>query len=145
MNTQNQASLTVEEAHKILKSFSCLKPKPVESESEKALIHEALLLFTSLSDYQNLGVCADTAAEGFMALESYLKALGYKPNFNQTQSTSFVGPVYIKFNSTRTSSYIDSYSGEYRGVLISFQSSENESINGTYGHLPLNLFASVES
>jgi len=56
---------------------------------------------TSLSDYQNLGICADTAAQGFLALESYLKVLGYEATLDQADIISSVGPVYIKFNTQK--------------------------------------------
>ena len=144
MSTQNPTNLTVEEAQKLLGDFSCIDTKSVDSESEKALIRQALLLLGSKSDYQNLGICADSAAQGFLALEAYLKALGYKPTLDLADITSFVGAVYIKFNTQRESYYLDSYTGKYRGVLVSCQSSEYESINGTYGHLPLDLFVSAD-
>ncbi len=35
--------------------------------------------------------------------------------------------------------YLDQYTGEYRGVLVSCQS-EDDLIAGTYGHFPLDLF-----
>ncbi len=143
MYTQNSNNLTVEEAQKILGNFSCMDTKSVDSESEKALIRQALLLITSESDYQNLGICADSAAQGFLALETYLHALGYKTNLDRSDITSFVGSVYIKFNTHSESYYLDSYTGKYRGVLVSCQSSQDESINGTYGHLPLDLFVSA--
>jgi len=76
------------------------------------LLRQVLLPLTSLSDYQNLGICADTAAQGFLALESYLKALGYEATLDQADIISFVGPVYIKFNTQRKSHYLDS--GKYR-------------------------------
>ena len=139
MSTQNPTDLTVKEAQKILKDVS-VDTKSVDSESEKALIRQALLLLTSKSDYQNLGICAETAAFGFLALETYLKALGYQATLDRADTTSFVGPVYIKFNTQKNSYYLDSYTGKYRGVLVSCQSSEDELINGTYGHLPLDLF-----
>ncbi|MCL1463217.1 DUF1824 family protein [Argonema galeatum] len=144
MNTQNSTNLTVEQAQKILQQYSCTEVKPIESVSEKALVREALLLITNLSDYQNLGICADTATEGFSALESYLKGLGYKISLNTANILSEKDGVYIKFNTKKQSYYLDSYTGKYRGVLVSCQSSENESISGTYGHFPLNLFISVE-
>lgn len=144
MSTQNPTNLTVEEAQKILENYSCIDTKSVDSEAEKNLLRQALLLFISKSDYQNLGICADSAAEGFLALESYLNALGYEAAINRADNTSFVGSVYIKFNTQRESYYLDSYTGKYRGVLVSCQSSQNESINGTYGHLPLDLFVSAE-
>lgn len=143
MYTQNPNNLTIEEAQKILGNFSCMDTTSVESESEKALLRQALLLITSETDYQNLGICADSAAEGFLALETYLQALGYKTNLDRSDITSFVGSVYIKFNTQSESYYLDSYTGKYRGVLVSCQSSSDESINGTYGHLPLDLFVSA--
>lgn len=144
MSTQNPTHLTVEEAQKILKNYSCIDTKSVDSEGEKNLIRRALLLLIRKSDYQNLGICADSASVGFLALETYLKALGYEAPLDQADNTSFVGPVYIKFNTQRESYYLDSYIGKYRGVLVSCQSSQDESINGTYGHLPLDLFVSAE-
>lgn len=144
MNTQNTTNLTVQEAQKILEDFSCVDTKPVNLEPEKALLRQALLLLTSSSDYQNLGICADTAEQGFLALATYLKALGYEANFDRDDITSSVSPVYIKFNTQRESYYLDSYIGKYRGVLVTCQSSQNESINGTYGHLPLDLFTPTE-
>lgn len=132
--------LSIKEAQKILETFICTGSQTISSESEKVLIREALLLLTNSSDYQNLGICADDAAQGFVALETYLKALGYEAPLKQSNFTSFIGPVYIKFNTQRMSYYLDSYTGNYRGVLVSCQSLEDESVNGTYGHLPLDLF-----
>lgn len=140
MNTPNQTNLTVEEAQKILESFSCLETKQINSESEKALLRQALLLITSKADYQNLGICADSASSGFLALETYLKALGYEINIEQADTNLLAGAVYIKYNTQKQSYYLETYTGEYRGVLVSCQSLENESINQTYGHLPLDLF-----
>ena len=133
------AHLSIKEAQKILEAFNCTGSQTV-TQSEKVLIRQALLLLTNLSDYQNLGICADNAAQGFTALESYLKALGYEAPLEQVDSKSLVGPVYIKFSTQRGSYYLDSYTGQYRGVLVSCQSLANESVNGTYGHLPLDLF-----
>jgi len=140
MYTHNSANFTVEAARKVLRAFSCIDSKTVESASEKSLLRQALLLVTSLSDYQNLGICADTPTEGFSALESYLKALGYAATINEADINSDVDPVYIKFNSQKQSYYLNPYTGKYRGVLVSCQSSQDESISGTYGHLPLDLF-----
>ena len=138
MNTQNPTDLTAEVAQKVLKDFSL--DTLVESAAEKALVRQALLVIADLSDYQNLGVCADTAEQGFSALASYLEALGYKVTLDRAL-TSVAGAVYLKFNTKRESYYLDSYTGQYRGVLVSCQSSDYEEINGTYGHFPLDLFA----
>lgn len=140
MSTHSLEPLDVKSARQLLGVFSCIESKAIESASEKALICQALLLFASLSDYLNLGICADTASEGLSALESYVKALGFEVNLNQRDITSFGEPVYIKFNGQRQTYYLDSYTGSYRGVLVSCQSSQDESINGTYGYFPLDLF-----
>ena len=137
MSTQNSANLTVQEAQELLKPFNCVEGKSVTSESEKALIRQALLLLTELSDYQILGICADTAAEGLTALKTYSEALGYQPTLDLA---SIDGSVYIKFNPKTGLCYLDSYTGTHRGVLVSCQSAYEEGINEMYGHLPLDLF-----
>jgi len=137
MATQNSTNLTLPEAQKLLNSFNCLEGKSINSESEKALIRQALLLLTEYSDYQILGICADTTSQGLIALKSYSTALGYEPNLNLA---TIDGSVYIKFNPNTGLCYIDSYTGTHRGVLVSFQSSEVGEINEMYGHLPLDLF-----
>jgi|SRR4028118_409450 hypothetical protein len=137
MSTQNSTNLTVQEAQELLKPFNCVEGKSVTSESEKALIRQALLLLTELSDYQILGICADTAAEGLTALKTYSEALGYQPTLDLA---SIDGSVYIKFNPKTGLCYLDSYTGTHRGVLVSCQSAYEGGINEMYGHLPLDLF-----
>jgi len=137
MSTQNSNNLTIEAAQKLLKPFNCLESKSLNSASEKALIRQALLLLTEHSDYQILGVCADTTAQGLLALTAYATALGYEPNCN---FSTVDGAIYIKFNPNTGLCYLDSYTGAYRGVLVSFQSSEVGDINDMYGHFPLDLF-----
>lgn len=139
MSAQNSTNLTVQEAQKILKPFNCVDAKSVKSEAEKALVRQALLLLTEHSDYQILGICADTAAQGLSALNTYSNALGYKPNLDLS-SESVEGSVYIKFNPNTGLCYLDSYTGTHRGVLVSYQSSDEGGINEMYGHLPLDLF-----
>lgn len=136
MFSQNQIKLTVEQAQKILKEFNCVENKSI-AVSEKALVREALLLIASLSDYQILGICADTTAQGLLALKTYSEALGYEADLDLT---GVEGSVYIKFNSKTGLCYLDSYTGKHRGVLVSCQSSESGAINEMYGHLPLDLF-----
>lgn len=136
-NPQHQSHLSVEEAQILLKDFNCTAGKSLTSESEKVLIRQAVLVVSRFSDYQILGICADTAVQGIAALGSYAKALGYKPNFDLTLVD---GAVYIKFNPVTGLCYLNPYSGEHRGVLVSCQSPESYSINEIYGHLPLDLF-----
>lgn len=137
LDTHNSDELTVQDAHKLLKQFDCLTNEPDLSASKKTLLRQALLLLSSLSDYQMFGVCADTAEQGYSTLETYLQALNYNVKLNQAVAE---GPVYIKFNSKTGLSYLDRYSGRYRGVLVTCQSSQEEVINETYGHFPLDLF-----
>ena len=140
MSAQNPTNLTIETAQQILQDFTCLDMKSVESVTQKQVLGEALLLVADLSDYQMLGVCATSTNEGFLALETYLKALGYQPVFDSNAVPAMTGSVYIKFNTLKGSYYIDSYTGTYRGVLVSCQSAAEDGVSGTYGHLPLDLF-----
>ena len=140
MSTQNPTTLTVEAAQQILKDFTCLDMQSVASPLEKQALREAILLVASLSDYQMLGVCAASTDEGFSALATYLKALGYQAVLDPSAFASFTGSVYIKFNTLKGSYYVDGYPGTYRGVLVSCQFSSEDGVSGTYGHLPLDLF-----
>jgi hypothetical protein len=131
------SSLTLQQAQARLEPFNCIEGKTVTSESEKAQIREALLLLTEHSDYQILGICADTTEQGISALKTYSNALGYEPNLDLTPVE---GAVYLKFNPKSGLCYLDSYTGEHRGVLVSCQSAYEDGINEMYGHLPLDLF-----
>ncbi|GAX43817.1 hypothetical protein NIES4075_48320 [Tolypothrix sp. NIES-4075] len=137
MSTPNHTNLTVSEAKKILNKFNCLDIAPVVKPSEKVLIRQALLLLTSLSDYQILGICADTEEEGMLATRTYSQALGYEVPSNLPP---IEGPVYVKLNGKNGLCYLDSYAGHHRGVLVSCQSYKEGGINEMYGHLPLDLF-----
>ncbi|MBD0262799.1 MAG: DUF1824 family protein [Hassallia sp. WJT32-NPBG1] len=137
MSTPNHSNLQVSEAKKILNKFNCLDIAPVVKPSEKVLIRQALLLLTSLSDYQILGICADTEEEGMLATKTYSQALGYEVPSNLPP---IEGPVYIKLNGKNGLCYLDSYAGHHRGVLVSCQSYKEGGINEMYGHLPLDLF-----
>jgi hypothetical protein len=137
--SQNSTSLTIQEAQQLLEPFNCIENKSINSEAEKALIRQALLLLNEHSDYQILGICADTSAQGLSALKSYGHALGYQPPLNLDPID---GSVYIKFNPKTGLCYLDSYTGTHRGVLVSYQSAYEDGINEMYGHLPLDLFES---
>jgi len=137
MSIPNHQNLTAEEAKKLLNKFNCLDIAPVLKPSEKSVIRSALILLTNLADYQILGICADTAEEGILAMKDYSLALGYEaPNNLPTTE----GPVYIKLNGKNGLCYLDSYAGHHRGVLVSCQSDDEGEINEMYGHLPLDLF-----
>jgi hypothetical protein len=137
MSISNHHNLSAEEAKKILNKFNCLDIAPVLKPSEKAGVRSALILLTSLSDYQILGICADTAEEGILAMKTYSLAFGYQAPSNLPASE---GPVYIKLNGKNGLCHLDSYAGHHRGVLVSCQSYDEGGINEMYGHLPLDLF-----
>ncbi|MCA1992495.1 MAG: DUF1824 family protein [Coleofasciculus sp. S288] len=137
MSAQSSTNLTVQEAQNLLKPFNCLEGKTVNSESEKVLLQQALRLLAEVSDYQILGICADSTAQGLLALKSYSEALGCESN---VELTPVEGSVYIKFNPKTGLCYLDSYTGTHRGVLVSYQSAYEGGINEMYGHLPLDLF-----
>ncbi|MBD2139240.1 DUF1824 family protein [Anabaena sp. FACHB-1237] len=137
MSTSNHRQMTLQEAKKILNKFNCLDIAPILKPSEKIVIREALIFVSSIADYQILGICADTADEGILAMKTYSRALGYQPPSNLPHPE---GPVYIKLNGKNGLCYLDSYPGHHRGVLVSCQSYQEGGINEMYGHLPLDLF-----
>ncbi|CAD5924135.1 hypothetical protein PCC9214_00855 [Planktothrix tepida] len=133
--------LTVQDAEALLKDFICNDVISPISEEENAKIQQALLLLTHESDYQMLGICADSMAQALTTLKQYLKALEYSINVEDNPLEPLEGAVYLKFNGRNQTFYLSSYLDKYRGVLISFQSTEEDGINGVYGHFPLDLFA----
>jgi hypothetical protein len=130
-------AMNQQEAHLLLKQFDCLNPRTPETKSEWEQLRQALLHVAEQSDYQMLGICADSLFQGQRALETYAAALGHQPDphFNAVE-----GAVYIKFNPKSGLCYADSYQGEHRGVLVSCQSADESGLNEMYGHLPLDLF-----
>jgi hypothetical protein len=128
----------IQEAVGILKEYSCTQIKTVNSPTEKEQLTKAILLVSELSEYQNLGICADNLESGLESLKNYLQVLGYQLPLPAIEQTT-TGPVYIKFNTKKQNFYLDDYEGDYRGVLISYQGDDQE-VMGTYGYFPLDLF-----
>ena len=139
MSALQPTDLNIDEALKILNLYSCAQVKNTQPLVEKEQLRQALLLVTSRSESENLGICADNAQQGFAALKDYLTALCYKNILEKDSLPNNQDPVYIKFNTSKMSYYLDEYIGNYRGVLVSCQS-EDDKIVGTYGHFPLDLF-----
>ncbi|MBD2112955.1 MULTISPECIES: DUF1824 family protein [Cyanophyceae] len=123
-----------------LGQFSCLTTPSTLSDAEAVQVRADLSDFNDWSDYQTLGICADTLAEGQQALESFLKALGVTVNLDLPARE---GAVYLKFNTLKGAWYLDDYSGRSRGVLITFHTSDPEvtELSGTYGPFPFDLFS----
>ena len=117
-------------------SLSSVKKLPAELSRES--IYEALTLVLDGSEYQLIGICAENYEEGALALEQYLAAFGYetRPTFADPGQ-----PIYIKYNSKTEGCYSKPYDGDHRGVIVSCQSSYDDDVNETFGHLPLDLFA----
>ncbi|AFZ34437.1 protein of unknown function DUF1824 [Stanieria cyanosphaera PCC 7437] len=139
MSESISSQLTLDQAVKLLKRYSCLPSQTVESQEQNQQLRQALLLVTSESEWENLGICAENTSNAIATLRSYLQALGYNANLNFAEIPSLNESVYLKFNTQKMSYYVDRYTGEYRGVLISCQG-EQENIIGTYGYFPLDLF-----
>ncbi len=126
--------LDLTSACELLRPINCLNSQPI---SDRSLVQAAVHRVAAASDYQILGICANTLAEGIQALKTYGAALGYQP---QLDLAPIEGAVYIKFNPKSALCYADRYSGDYRGVLISCQSAYESGLNEMFGHLPLDLF-----
>ncbi|MGK7923155.1 MAG: DUF1824 family protein [Trichodesmium sp.] len=142
MSTEKIQNLTITQAEKILNEFTCQEMKLIKSPEEKNITRSAILLLANLSDYQILGICADSKTEALSALDSYLEALGYNTTLlSDSNFNSVDGSIYLKFNGMKDSYFMESYTGKYRGVLVSCQSAETTGVNGTYGYFPLDLFS----
>jgi hypothetical protein len=122
-------------AHTLLKQFDCANSTPIDCPASD--LREAVLRLAHHSDYQILGICANSREEAIASLQAYSRALGYQPSL---PLESVAGAVYLKFNPVSGLCYVDSYTGQHRGVVLACQSADAADVNHTYGHLPLNLF-----
>ena len=132
-------SPTIAEAVKLLKVYSYSTDNKNNSPQTLEKLRKNLVLVARESEWENIGICADNLTQGLNALVNYLKALGYSYNLTQ-QPSELTEPVYIKFNTRKMDYYVNSYTGNARGVLVAMQGNE-EAVLGTYGYFPLNLFA----
>ncbi|KPQ37214.1 MAG: protein of unknown function (DUF1824) [Phormidesmis priestleyi Ana] len=115
--------------------------QPAElSDAQKQSIREALLWLNDNSEYQTLGICASDVEAAEAALKGYVAALSQPINVDVPAQA---GAVFLKFNTLKNVWYLDSYSGDSRGVLVTYHTSEPEldDVNGTYGPFPLDLFS----
>jgi Domain of unknown function (DUF1824) len=132
--------MNIAESLGVLKSYSSGEIKLPANLNEKEKLITAIVHFARLSDWQNLGICSDNLEEGINSLREYLKALNYPSEQIITEEHDPSKASYIKYNTQKMSHLIEPYWGEYRGVLISYQS-EDPQIEGTFGYFPLNLFS----
>jgi hypothetical protein len=129
--------MTPNEATKLLRLYTCIDRLSPEQIPDPQITRDALMLVREHSDYQILGICADSLAAGQTALHQYLEALQYQ---FKPEVPAIDGPIYIKYNPKRRSCHSDQYVGDHRGVLVSCQSDFDDDINELFGHLPLDLF-----
>lgn len=132
-----QFSMTLEQAHSLLSSFDCANPRKT-SEISVETLKDALLILNSHADYHIFGICADDMRQGYGTLEQYADALG---DDLDVECPEWDGPVYVKYNTKTGLFHVDTYVGDHRGVLVSFQSAYEQGVNDLYGHFPLGLFA----
>jgi hypothetical protein len=139
MATPSPTAANITTARQRLTQFSCLTTPPTLSATEAEQVRADIGDFNEWSDYQTLGICASTLAEGKQAMESFLAALGVAVALDLPARE---GPIYLKFNTLKGAWYLDNYSGPSRGVLITFHTSEPEvaELAGTYGPFPFTLF-----
>ena len=137
MSFQASTRLTAQKAQELLRQFIHLDRDPSSPELNYVIVREALQLVVDRSDFQIFGICADSVAQGQQALHSYLAALGC----NERPEVPIIeGVVYIKYNPKTGRCRAESYTGNHRGVLVSCQSADDDDINETFGHLPIDLF-----
>ncbi len=113
---------------------------PMDLSAERAqAVRSALLWLNEQSEYQTLGICADSLAEATEALKCYVAALSEPV---QVDIEPQAGAVFLKFNTLKNTWYLNAYSGDSRGVLVTYHTSETEldAVNGTYGPFSLDLF-----
>ncbi len=130
--------MKLEAAQTLLRQFICIEQISADLMPSPEAIRLALGQVCDRSDYQIFGICADTATDAIATLHHYLAALGYSA---RPQPDAIDGSVYLKFNPKTQRCHLDVYTGTHRGMLVSCQSADDEDVNETYGHLPLNLFS----
>jgi Domain of unknown function (DUF1824) len=131
--------MTILEADQALRKLQDLGA--AASVEQREAIRQCLQILTKAADYHTIGMCADNQTIGLTALQSYAKYFGYDITADLiTALPAINGSVYLKFNPRSNHLYIDTYQGDYRGGLVSFQSDLADGYNGTHGHFPLDLF-----
>jgi Domain of unknown function (DUF1824) len=111
---------------------------PTQSLPTSVETRAALIALLPAIDRIMLGICAESWAEGILALKQYSHALNL-PELLPTPELA--GVIYIKYNPALSNCYASAYQGLDRGVLIAAQSDDLTQLNEMFGHLPLDLFA----
>lgn len=129
----------LKEIRKYLISITLVHTPAELSDEQKQTVRESLLWLNEQSEYQTLGICASNLEAAEAALKGYVAALSQPI---QVDIPPQAGAVFLKFNTLKNAWYVDSYTGDSRGVLVTYHTSEPEldEVNGTYGPFPLDLF-----
>jgi len=130
-------TLSLQAAQALLRRFICIEKLADAEIPAPDLVRQALQQVRDHSDYQILGICADSATQAIATLHAYLTAFGFE---ELPQPQAIEGVVYLKYNPRSGLCYLKPYEGNHRGVLVSCQSAYDGDVNETFGHLPLNLF-----
>ena len=131
--------MTILEADQALRKLQDLGA--AASVEQRSTIRDSLQILTKAADYHTIGMCADDQTIGLTALHSYAKYFGYDITADLvTALPTISGAVYLKFNPRSNRLHLDTYQGDYRGGLVSFQSDLADGYSGTHGHFPLDIF-----
>ena len=120
-----------------LKKFDSIPGRVGIEPPEKPQVIQALKQVQEKSDYQIFGILADTYEEAIASLADFAKAFGHPIPENPAPAAD---PIYLKYNPSTRLCYCDTYKGDHRGVLISFQSDFVDGLNEMFGHFPLDLY-----
>ena len=120
-----------------LKTFDSIQGRVELGPSDKTRVIQALKQVRAESDFQIFGILADTYEDAIAALGDFAKA--FEVPVPESPSPA-AAPIYLKYNPSTKLCYCDTYKGEHRGVLISFQSDFVDGLNEMFGHFPLDLY-----
>lgn len=120
-----------------LRKFELIQGRVEVDPRVKPHLIDALKQVQAQSDYQIFGILADTYEEAIATLADFAIAFGYQIPENPASANP---PIYLKYNPSSRLCYCNTYEGEHRGVLISFQSDFDDGLNDMFGHFPLDLY-----
>jgi hypothetical protein len=127
-----------------LKALCGLRSAPLLSAAEQAALREELQTAMDPCDWFTIGVMAPSAAEAMMSLRAWEQALGWEAlelDPSGEALASIEGPVFLKGNQNNGRFQVRREAGLGEGILITGHSAVSPEAEGTWGPLPLQLFA----
>ena len=91
-------SIPIKSAVTFLRDFSCITPRIVASDEEKQALRQAISQVVQLSEWQNIGICANTIPQALQTLVAYLTGLGSSFIPEMPTDISFSTAIYLKYN-----------------------------------------------